>query len=164
MLGSQLSMRASTEDKEYYEALAKEFNVHPSYLYRYVITNGKEEIRRVLEACPADGDVKAWLKLYPSLNQKPAKKKEVRQSKFVEPDAREVHAYLAEIGCPNPFDEAKKFVNFYASKGWMVGKNKMKDWKRAANGWKQRNEESRQDSGEGLTSQLSDPNYALSKF
>ena len=27
------------------------------------------------------------------------------------------------------------FVNFYQSKDWMVGKNKMKDWKAAAIGW-----------------------------
>ncbi|WP_347216659.1 hypothetical protein [Chryseobacterium sp.] len=33
------------------------------------------------------------------------------------------------------------FVNFYQSKGWMVGKNKMKDWKAAVRTWEQKNEE-----------------------
>jgi hypothetical protein len=28
-----------------------------------------------------------------------------------------------------------KFINFYESKGWMVGKNKMKDWKAAIRTW-----------------------------
>ena len=30
---------------------------------------------------------------------------------------------------------ATTFYNFYDSKNWMVGKNKMKDWKAAARGW-----------------------------
>lgn len=29
----------------------------------------------------------------------------------------------------------EKFINFYESKGWMVGKNKMKDWKAAVRNW-----------------------------
>ena len=28
-----------------------------------------------------------------------------------------------------------KFFNFYESKGWMVGSNKMKDWKAAVRTW-----------------------------
>jgi len=31
--------------------------------------------------------------------------------------------------------DINKFVNFYESKGWMVGKNKMKDWKAAVRNW-----------------------------
>lgn len=31
--------------------------------------------------------------------------------------------------------EADKFFNFYESNGWRVGKNKMKNWKAAANNW-----------------------------
>jgi hypothetical protein len=31
--------------------------------------------------------------------------------------------------------EAERFVNFYESKGWMVGKNKMKDWRAAVRNW-----------------------------
>lgn len=31
--------------------------------------------------------------------------------------------------------EADKFINFYQSKNWMVGKTKMKDWRAAARGW-----------------------------
>jgi len=39
--------------------------------------------------------------------------------------------------------EARKFVAFYASKGWMVGSNKMKDWQAAARGWMARNAQSK---------------------
>lgn len=31
--------------------------------------------------------------------------------------------------------DADKFFDFYSSKGWMVGKNKMKDWKAAVRTW-----------------------------
>ena len=30
---------------------------------------------------------------------------------------------------------ANRFYNFYESKGWKVGKEKMKDWKAAIRGW-----------------------------
>jgi uncharacterized protein YdaU (DUF1376 family) len=40
--------------------------------------------------------------------------------------------------------EAIKFYQFYESKGWMVGKNKMKDWQAAASGWIARNKDSKQ--------------------
>jgi hypothetical protein len=31
--------------------------------------------------------------------------------------------------------ECEKYVDFYASKNWMVGKNKMKDWQAAFRNW-----------------------------
>ena len=35
--------------------------------------------------------------------------------------------------------DAAAFINFYESKGWFIGKSKMKDWKAAARGWSSRN-------------------------
>ena len=43
-----------------------------------------------------------------------------------------MRAYCQERG--NAVD-AGKFHDFYASKGWMVGKTKMKDWKAAVRTW-----------------------------
>tara|TARA_R100001460_G_scaffold46316_2_gene83830 strand:- start:11861 stop:12466 length:606 start_codon:yes stop_codon:yes gene_type:complete len=34
--------------------------------------------------------------------------------------------------------DAEAFINFYESKDWMVGKNKMKDWKAAVRTWEKR--------------------------
>jgi hypothetical protein len=34
-----------------------------------------------------------------------------------------------------PISEAHKFFNYYQANGWMVGKNKMKNWRAAANNW-----------------------------
>ena len=45
------------------------------------------------------------------------------------------------------------FVSFYESKGWMVGRNKMKSWKAAAAGWLARdrqNTEAAQERAQGM--------------
>lgn len=55
-----------------------------------------------------------------------------RQSRFIPPTVDEVRAYCAARG--NSIDP-EAFVSFYASKGWMIGKNKMKDWKQAVITW-----------------------------
>jgi hypothetical protein len=34
--------------------------------------------------------------------------------------------------------DAEAFISFYESKGWMIGKNKMKDWKQAVITWEKR--------------------------
>lgn len=51
---------------------------------------------------------------------------------FVKPTIEEVRAYCVER---NNNVDAESFVDFYESKGWMVGKNKMKDWKAAVRTW-----------------------------
>ena len=43
----------------------------------------------------------------------------------------------------------EQFVNFYQSKGWMIGKNKMKDWKAAVRTWEIQN---RKNNGNNQTS------------
>ena len=53
-------------------------------------------------------------------------------SRFVPPTVEEVAAYCKERG--NNVDP-EQFVDFYSSKGWMIGKNKMKDWKAAVRTW-----------------------------
>jgi hypothetical protein len=48
----------------------------------------------------------------------------------------EVYEYMAiRIGKENAKLEAEKFVNYYTSNGWKVGKNPMKSWSAAANNW-----------------------------
>ena len=55
-----------------------------------------------------------------------------RAARFTPPSVEEVAAYCRERG--NGVDAAR-FVDFYSSKGWMVGKTKMKDWKAAVRNW-----------------------------
>lgn len=51
---------------------------------------------------------------------------------FKPPTVDDVKAYCIERG--NSVD-AQSFVDFYEAKGWMIGKNKMKDWKAAVRTW-----------------------------
>lgn len=55
---------------------------------------------------------------------------------FKPPTVGEVQAYCTER---NNGVNAETFVNFYESKGWMVGKNRMKDWKAAVRTWEKNN-------------------------
>ena len=55
--------------------------------------------------------------------------------RFVPPSIDEVQAYCSERG--NGID-AQSFIDFYASKGWLVGKTKMTDWKAAVRTWESR--------------------------
>jgi len=55
--------------------------------------------------------------------------------RFSPPTVSEVSAYCSER--KNSVD-AENFVNFYAAKGWVVGKSPMKDWKAAVRTWEKR--------------------------
>ena len=54
---------------------------------------------------------------------------------FVAPSVDEVAAYCRERG--NGID-AERFVSYYESIGWVVGKTKMKDWKAAVRTWERK--------------------------
>ena len=69
------------------------------------------------------------------------KEKVKRESRnFVPPTLSEVKAYCQER---NNGINPEQFIDFYESKGWFVGKNKMKDWKAAVRNWEQRRKEER---------------------
>ena len=59
-------------------------------------------------------------------------KKEIYKERFIKPTLEEVKEYCLER--KNNVD-AERFINFYESKGWYVGKNKMKDWKACVRTW-----------------------------
>jgi hypothetical protein len=54
------------------------------------------------------------------------------RSRFVKPTYEEICAYCAERG--NRVDP-EKFLSYYESNGWKVGRNPMKDWKAAIRNW-----------------------------
>ena len=86
-------------------------------------------------------------------NIKDIKEKESREkepTRFAPPTVEEVREYAKENG----YDvDADRFVDFYASKGWLVGKNKMKDWRAAVRNWSrsQRQGESADGKRQGMT-------------
>ena len=55
-----------------------------------------------------------------------------KTKRFVPPTLEDVIGYCQETGRKM---DAERFIDFYSSKGWMVGKNKMKDWKAAVRNW-----------------------------
>jgi hypothetical protein len=62
------------------------------------------------------------------------------RQRFVPPTLQEVEVRCAEIELP--LIEAQKFINYYESKNWIVGKTKMHSWKSSLTGWKLRRAES----------------------
>lgn len=52
--------------------------------------------------------------------------------RFVPPTLEEVQAYCRER---NNNVDAERFINHYTSNGWMVGRNKMKDWRASVRTW-----------------------------
>ena len=54
--------------------------------------------------------------------------------RFTPPTAEEVKDYANSIGFASL--DAERFVDYYSSKGWMIGKNHMKDWKAAVRTWR----------------------------
>ena len=67
------------------------------------------------------------------------KEKEGKKARprFTPPSVADVEAYCIERG--NSVD-SERFVDFYTSKGWKVGKEPMKDWKAAVRTWEKTNE------------------------
>lgn len=62
-------------------------------------------------------------------------------ARFTPPAPEEVAAYIREQGY---HIDAETFVNYYASKGWKVGRDTMKDWKAAVRTWERRDKEPQQ--------------------
>ena len=63
--------------------------------------------------------------------------------KFVKPTIENIQDYCLER--KNGIN-ANAFYDFYESKDWMVGKNKMKDWKACIRTWEQRDKKEKQSS------------------
>jgi len=70
-----------------------------------------------------------------SMGEKSAKKK--KSTRFKPPTIPEIQAYIDEKKLTTV--DAETFFHYYESKKWMVGKNKMSNWKSAASGWHSRN-------------------------
>lgn len=62
-------------------------------------------------------------------------KKPSTTRRFSKPSVDEVRAYCEER---NNTVDAQHFVDYYESKGWVIGKSPMKDWKAAVRTWEQK--------------------------
>jgi len=61
----------------------------------------------------------------------------VKSSRFKPPSKKDVYEFLIDKKLHPALakKESEKYCDFYDSKNWYVGKNKMKNWKSAASGW-----------------------------
>lgn len=60
------------------------------------------------------------------------------RARFTPPTVEEVADYAAQMRYTG--FSAERFVDYYASKGWLVGKSPMKDWRAAVRGWYSRDQ------------------------
>ena len=67
-----------------------------------------------------------------SEKEKESKADKPPRTRFVPPSLSDVQAYCQER--QNGVD-AQRFIDYYTSNGWKVGKNSMKDWKAAVRTW-----------------------------
>lgn len=93
-----------------------------------------------------------WIDNTPTLNRKILKEKieeldnlhtkKTRapraSTNFIPPSVEQVKEYCLQR--KNNVD-AEAFVDHYTSKGWMIGKNKMKNWEAAVRTWERNNKE-----------------------
>ena len=70
--------------------------------------------------------------IYPNTNNKKEKKRNV----FEKPSVEEVTAYCVER---NNHVDPLQWHSFYESKGWVIGRAPMKDWKAAIRYWERNN-------------------------
>jgi hypothetical protein len=116
------------------ECISNDGIVYESNLVRFIEEDNEERAREICELFgftiyQESGDVKP--------------KKSVTPTKiFSIPAVESVFEYMKEIGIQDPEKTSEKFIAYYNSNGWMVGKTKMKDWKSACVNWKGRQIES----------------------
>jgi hypothetical protein len=90
--------------------------------------------RQTLKNCKADSQILKESNTYKKTSTKTVKGDigEQKRKRFVPPTLEEVRSYCQERkNNVNP----EKFIDHYTSNGWMVGRNKMKDWKAAVRTW-----------------------------
>lgn len=82
-----------------------------------------------------------------NINNNKNNKKEIYKERFVKPTIEEIEEYCKER---NNGIDAVMFYNFYESKDWMIGKNKIKNWKSCIITW-ERNRKTKVDTTETPT-------------
>ena len=93
-------------------------------------------------------------KEYKEINKENNKEKRLsndnpKKNRFVKPTVEQIDDYIREKELD--FD-AEKFYDYYESKGWMIGKNHMKDWKAACRTWQHniKSQESKEEKEEAV--------------
>lgn len=89
-------------------------------------------------------------------SQERKEKEDKPKSKFKKPTIEELKEYASTISFSL---DAEKFFDYYESKGWLIGKSPMKDWKATVRNWKHNQDKTPSFSS---TSSSSQPKYTKS--
>ena len=113
--------------------------------------NGSESLQKLRERTKENEQEKENFPPYPLYKEKEIDKENKKENTIIIPPVVNTETARA-IFLPPTISEVKEycekrknginpeqFVNFYQSKGWMIGKNKMKDWKAAVRTWEIQN-------------------------
>lgn len=125
-----------TKDKEKYNEIRKTRSnagkKHKGNQYtRRKEVEQMEQMEQVFQN-GTNGSVNVNVSVNDNVNNITSKEVREKRSRFVPPTTEEVRAYCSEKGYQV---DPERFVLFYESKGWYVGKNKMKSWKAAVANW-----------------------------
>lgn len=112
----------------------KPINLEPLNI---LTSNKEEEMPEKIQAPILETFIPIFIEKGEEEEKKVSPKKEEKSSKFKIPTTEEIRQYCSER---NNNINPEGFYNYYESNGWMVGRNKMKDWKASVRTWEQRNE------------------------
>lgn len=102
--------------------------------------NLNESVASILEMMNVnDNDNENEDSYHESLTNRPTNRTTNRQTtRFTPPTPDEVRLFCQSKGYQI---DVERFIDFYTSKGWMIGKNHMKDWRAAVRNWARRDRE-----------------------
>ena len=132
-------LQAQLSDPEVISDMKKFVQLNKEYKELTPIIEAGNEFKRILENYEMAKEILATEK---DEDLREMAKEEIAE---IEPTLPEWEEKIKILLIPADPQDSKKensidpeaFVDFYASKGWMIGKNKMKDWKAAVRTWEQ---------------------------
>ncbi len=104
-------------------------------IYKSTNLQEREEFLQNSDTPPNSKNLKNEVDLKNEEQEKEKKVPPKKRKKFVPPSLQEVQEYCNER---NNGVDAWRWYNFYQAKGWLIGKNKMKDWKAAVRTWEEK--------------------------
>ena len=104
--------------------------------------NGHDSVEVTEKEQPEVTESKRGADTNKKVKKEPKKKEESKVKRFVPPSVEEVTVYCLER---NNGIDANRWHDYYQSKGWIVGKTKMSDWKASVRTWETNNKRTNND-------------------
>jgi biotin operon repressor len=111
------------------------YNDYQNLNNKYVQQNDQPPVTQATSKRPANDQQATTTNNDNNDNNDKQPTKRERASPFNPPSFSEVSEYSKSISFQL---DAQQFIDFYTAKGWMIGKNRMKDWRAAVRTWQKR--------------------------